>query len=91
MIVYLARLLSWKHGRRKGYALASSMVDLLEANGLRPRQGYLIDLTANTVTGEVHLVYDKQYSYMNVETKVAVKSLSYTKMSPWSKYKLRPV
>lgn len=50
---------------------------------------YLINLIVDTKTGEVHFIVDKKFSHVNLETKVLVKNLIYSKQVPWSGYSLR--
>lgn len=89
MIAFVAKVLIKKHGKLKGLRVAVSMVDILEAKYLQPRPGYLINLIADTKTGEVHFIVDKKFSYVNLETKVLVKNLIYSKRVLWSGYVLR--
>lgn len=89
MIAFVAKVLIKKHGKLKGLRVAVSMVDILEAKYLQPRPGYLINLIAYTKTGEVHFIIDKKFSYVNLETKVLVKNLIYSKRVLWLGYTLR--
>ena len=89
MIKCLYGILCIKYGKPKSLAMSVSMVNIIESTLIRPRSNYLIKLKGNTETGEVYLHVDKKYSHGDVEAKVPVKHLKYTRWLPWLDYKVR--
>lgn len=89
MVSYLAKILATTHTRKRSFVLAVAVLDILEANYLKPRSGYLLKLIGVISTGEVYLYLDRKWSYVGVETKVRVHSLTYSRKIPWLKHKLR--
>lgn len=89
IIQYLEEILCKKYGKQKAVMISVQLVKIIETKLIRPRSNYLIQVKGNIETGEVYLYSSSEQAYVDVEAKVSIKHLKYTRRLPWLDFKIR--